>query len=223
MRCEGMRFTAVCAALIVVLGACGGGDDDGDGSTNDGPAIDGPDDVDGPAIDAPDPIDGPDIDAPIDAPAAFALTSTAITEGGVIPDMYSCQGVNVSPPLAWTGGPTAPGYALVFTDITNTQSPFLHSIIWDIPGNVMSLPENVEKVYMPPVPAGSKQPIGYNGQTRGYLGPCPGSMHRYEFALYAVDVYPLPGLGMSSTRTQVRDVILAHDTAVARLTATFTP
>jgi len=129
----------------------------------------------------------------------------------------------VSPPLAWTGGPTAPGYALIFTDITNTQNPFLHSIIWDIPGDATSLPENIQKVYMPPVPAGSKQPIGYDGQTRGYLGPCPGSMHRYEFALYPVDVNPLPGLSMSSTRTQVRDAILAHDTAVARLTATFTP
>lgn len=214
-----MRFTAVCAALIVVLGACGGDDD---GGTETDAAIDAAD-VDGPDLDGPD-VDAPDVDAAIDAPpGVFTLTSTVITEGGVIPDMYSCQGTNVSPPLAWTGGPAAPGYAMVFTDITNTQNPFLHSIIWDIPGNVTSLPENIQKVAEPPVPAGSKQPIGYDGATRGYLGPCPGSMHRYEFALYAVDEYPLTGVTLQSNRTQVRTAILAHDTAVARLTATFTP
>ena len=75
------------------------------------------------------------------------------------------------------------------------------------------------------MPAGAKQPLGYDGQTRGYLGPCPGSMHRYEFALVAVDVNPLPGLGMGSTRFAVRDAIAAHAVAGGRatLTATFTP
>lgn len=203
--------------VVAVLGACGG--DDG------APAIDASE-IDGPDVDgAPDALE---VDAAIDgaidgAPATFTLTSTAIVAGGVIPDMYSCQGTNVSPPLAWTGAPSAPGFAMVFTDVTNTANPFLHSIIWDIPGSATSLPENIAKVYMPPDPAGSKQPLGYNGQTRGYLGPCPGSMHRYEYVLVAVDAYPLPGLDMQSTRFVVRDTINAHATARATLAATFTP
>ena len=58
--------------------------------------------------------------------------------------------------------------------------------------------------------AGAKQPLAYDNQTRGYLGPCPGSQHTYQFALYAVDTNPLPGLGMTSTRAQVRTAILAQ-------------
>lgn len=211
--------TALLLPLALTLAACGGDDAAGpiDAPSEDSATVDSPE-----AIDAPLVVDGPLIDAP---PAPFTLTSTAITEGGVIPVVHSCRGANTSPPLAWTGGPTAPGYALVFTDITTPANPFLHSIIWDIPGNATSLPEGIQKVYMPPVPAGAKQPLGYDGQTRGYLGPCPGSMHRYEYALVAVDTNPLPGLSMASSRTVVRDAITAHAVAGGRatLTATFTP
>jgi phosphatidylethanolamine-binding protein (PEBP) family uncharacterized protein len=201
-------------SALTVLVACGSDSADPiDAADTDGTPSDG-------SVDAPADASG---DGPaIDAPAAFTLTSTVITEGGVIPDMYSCQGTNVSPPLTWTGGPAAPGYALVFTDVT-TSPGFLHSIIWDIPGGTVALPENVQKVYMPPVPAGSKQPLGYNNTTRGYLGPCPNSMHSYAYALHAVDVYPLPSLSMTSARDVVEDAILAHSTARATLTATFTP
>lgn len=208
-----MRSSFLAGLLLSSVAACGG-DDDGGG------AIDAPGTTDAAAGD-----DGGGTDAAIDGStdgpsAALALTSTAITEGGVIPDMYSCQGTNVSPPLAWTGGPAAAGYAIVFTDMSNG---LVHSAIWDIPAATTSLPEDVMKVYMPAVPAGARQPTAYDNQTRGYLGPCPGSMHTYQFALYAVDANPLPGLGMTSTRAQVRTAILAHDTATATLTATFTP
>ncbi len=205
--------TALLLLLAVPVIACGGDDA---AAPVDAPADDGAVAIDAaPAADA-----GPDA-----AAGPLQLTSTAIVEGGVIPVVHSCRGANTSPPLAWTGGPVAPGYALVFTDITNTASPFLHSVLWDIPGSTTALPEGIAKVYLPPVPAGSKQPLAYDNQTRGYLGPCPGSMHRYELALVAVDANPLPGLDMTSSRTVVRDAITAHALPGARatLTATFTP
>src|SRR5205085_5460017 len=90
-----MRSVIVTGLLLAGAAACGGDDD---GSV----AIDAPPGIDAPAAD----IDAA-IDAPTDAPAALALTSTALTEGGVVPTMYSCNGTNVSPPLAWTGGATA--------------------------------------------------------------------------------------------------------------------
>jgi hypothetical protein len=221
-QCEARTMRNAVLTVLVLSGAAACGGDDGGSGDIDAPGVDAPSGGDGGNTDAA--IDGPGIDAP---PAALALTSTAIVEGGVIADMYSCQGVNVSPPLAWTGGPSAAGYAIVFTDIS-PGSGLVHSVIWDIPPTTMSLPENVEKVYMPATPAGAKQPLGYDGATRGYLGPCPGSMHTYQFALYAVDQNPLTdangtALSMSTTRNQARTAILAHDTAMATLTATFTP
>jgi phosphatidylethanolamine-binding protein (PEBP) family uncharacterized protein len=96
-------------------------------------------------------------------------------------------------------------------------------MLWDIPGDISSLPAQVEKVYQPPAPAGAKQPFGYDEATRGYLGPCPDELHRYQLALHAVDVYPLPGLDESSTLIEVGAAVQAHAAARATLTATFTP
>jgi Raf kinase inhibitor-like YbhB/YbcL family protein len=192
--------------LLVGCGSEGSGAPDAPSVNPDAVTSDGPSAIDAAAPDAPE--------------AALALTSTAITEGGTIPTMYSCRGTNVSPPLTWTGGPAAQGYAVVLTDRSNQ---LIHSVIWDIPGSVTSLPENVAKVAEPTVPAGSKQALAYNNQTRGYLGPCPNEMHTYEFALYAVDTHPLPGVTLASTRPQVVAALMANDLALATLTATFTP
>lgn len=212
-----MRSALFAAAALGSLLACGGDDA---GGPIDAPTDSLISDPDGTPL-----IDGAAIDGPVvDGPAAtFTLTSAGITEGGVIPVLYSCRGANVSPPLAWTGGPTAPGYAVVLTDTSNN---LVHSIIWDLPGTTLALPEAVAKVAEPTTPAtlvGSKQPLAYDNQTRGYLGPCPGSQHTYRFAVFAVDANPLPGVTLSSNRTAVVTAILAHDAATATLTATFTP
>ncbi|MBK9032330.1 MAG: YbhB/YbcL family Raf kinase inhibitor-like protein [Myxococcales bacterium] len=205
--------TAVAASLMLATLACGG--DDGPGTATDAAAVD----ADGDAPTQPDAAapDGAGADAPA---GTLALISPVITEGGVIPPMFSCRGTNVSPALAWTGGPTAPGYAVVLTDRSNN---LVHAIIWDVPGALAALPEDVDKLAEPLDVPGAKQPLAYDGQTRGYLGPCPGTTHTYEFALYAVDANPLPGLSLASTRAQVLAAITAHDTASATLTATFTP
>src|SRR5881392_3770958 len=36
---------------------------------------------------------------------AFSLTSTAFTEGSAVPPKYTCDGADVSPPLAWSDAP----------------------------------------------------------------------------------------------------------------------
>jgi Raf kinase inhibitor-like YbhB/YbcL family protein len=197
---------------FVLVAACGSDDAD---------VIDAPDDPVDAAISDSGAFDAAVDGAPLDTQAQqLALSSSAITNGGTIADAYSCQGANISPPLAWTGGPAAQGYAIVFTDMTNG---LIHSAIWDIPAATTSLAENIPKVAQPAVPAGSKQPLAYDNQTRGYLGPCPGSMHTYQFMLYAVDAYPLPGVTLSSNRTAVRTALNARMVATATLTATFTP
>jgi phosphatidylethanolamine-binding protein (PEBP) family uncharacterized protein len=37
------------------------------------------------------------------------LDSTAFTDGGAIPKRYTCEGQDISPPLAWSGVPTGAG------------------------------------------------------------------------------------------------------------------
>ena len=38
---------------------------------------------------------------------SLKLTSTAFVDGGAIPRGYTCEGRDVSPPLAWAGVPRA--------------------------------------------------------------------------------------------------------------------
>ncbi|APR81773.1 Hypothetical protein A7982_07122 [Minicystis rosea] len=153
--------------------------------------------------------------------AAFALTSAGFTEGSAIPVKFACAGPNVSPPLAWPAGPGGTqSYAVVLTDKSNN---LIHWVIWDIPGSVHALPENVQKTATPSAPAGAKQVKSYDNTTVGYLGPCPPNQHTYEFAVYALDVATLPNVTTASTRTDVFTEIKNHDLASAKLTGTYTP
>jgi Raf kinase inhibitor-like YbhB/YbcL family protein len=204
-----MTKPAVLAFLLVA--ACGGGDGDDGDDADDAPAIDAP----------PGAIDAPP-DETDSQPAAFTLTSPAFAEGGVIPDENSCAGANTSPQLDWTGAPAGTlSFAVVFTDIT--PPPLIHSVIYDIPGTATGLPADVEKVYAPTDVPGAHQTTAYSPTVRGYLGPCPGSMHTYQFELFALDVPTLPGATMGTTRSQAVALIDMHTLGSATLTGTFTP
>src|SRR5881398_2540953 len=48
---------------------------------------------------------------------AFALSSTAFKDGAAIPVKHTCDGADVSPPLAWSGAPPATRtFALIADD-----------------------------------------------------------------------------------------------------------
>ena len=47
----------------------------------------------------------------------LVLTSSAFTHQGSIPQQYTCQGRDVSPPLAWSGAPEGTkGFVLIVDD-----------------------------------------------------------------------------------------------------------
>lgn len=143
----------------------------------------------------------------VDAGASICLTSTAFSDGGTIPVRHACAGMNLSVPLAWSAIPTAQSYAVVMTDATNN---LLHWVIWDIPSSTLSLPEGTAKLAQPPIPAGARQVLSYDGSTYGYLGPCPPVTHVYRFELFGLEVATLPGVSTTSTRAQVKTAIAAH-------------
>lgn len=191
--------------LVAVLVGCGS--DGSDTPDPDGPAAtDGPGGGDGPS-------DGPS--------AVFAITSPAFTEGGVIPEEITCNGNNTSPQLDWTDAPAGTlSFAIVLTDKTNNLR---HSAIYDIPGNLTGLPADVEKAFAPSDVPGAHQTRSFNNGPIGYRGPCPGTVHTYEFAIYALDVAALPGLTMNSSPGDAETAALTHDLAVAKLTGTYDP
>jgi Raf kinase inhibitor-like YbhB/YbcL family protein len=163
--------------------------------------------------------------APDRGPAGpFALSSSAFEAGGIIVRKYRCQYENVSPPLSWTPGPaTTRSYAIT---MRSAGSP--HWALWDIPADVTALPEKIERLAAPPVPAGSKQcKPNVDGSTwYGYAGACPmggTNLRPYYFELYALGVDRLPGVTPESSIREVNAAILANQVGMARLTVMASP
>lgn len=132
--------------------------------------------------------------APPDQPAKIELTSSAFKAGAAIPAKFTEDGSDVSPPLAWSNVP--PGtraFALVMDDPDAPRAePWVHWLIYPIPGSATELAEGIPAEPRLDDPAGALQ--GRNswssGQTIGYRGPAPppgSGTHRYHFRLYALD------------------------------------
>lgn len=113
--------------------------------------------------------------------AELRLTSPVFTVNGSIPAKYTCDGVNINPPLVIDKVPTtAKSLALIMDDPDAPMGTWVHWVIWNIaPANGM-IQENS-------VPDGAVQ--GRNSwQQNRYGGPCPPSgSHRYHFRLFALD------------------------------------
>src|SRR5207247_8468916 len=74
------------------------------------------------------------------------LTSSAFSAGGTIPKKHTCDGADVSPPLAWSDAPSAAqSFALIADDPDAPVSTWVHWVLFDIPGKTRALPEGVAK------------------------------------------------------------------------------
>ena len=150
---------------------------------------------------------------------AFKLSSSAFAEGGAIPPKYTCDGGDVSPPLAWTGVPAGAKSLVLIVDDPDAPDPkapkmtWVHWVLYDIPPNATGIAEGARP------PAGTKD--GTNDWSRaGYGGPCPPiGRHRYFHKLYALDTV-LSGL-KRPTKAQVEAAMRGHVIAEARLIGTY--
>lgn len=127
----------------------------------------------------------------------------------------SIGGANKSPELNWTGAPSATmSYAIVLQDLTNITGgkPFVHWVMWNIPGTTQKLPAGLDTAAMPSVPAGASQKsfgMGYQGS-----GKC-GNV--YEFVLYALPTAMYTG--STTNQTAVRDGLVTTNAPTATLRA----
>lgn len=114
------------------------------------------------------------------------VTSSAFEEGSMIPHKYTCDGSDVSPPLAWKGIPEgAKTLVLICDDPDAPMGTWVHWVLFNLPASVEYLPESVPPDHE--LKNGAKQ--GRNDFRKiGYGGPCPPrGTHRYYFKLYALD------------------------------------
>ncbi|OGW81982.1 MAG: phosphatidylethanolamine-binding protein [Omnitrophica bacterium RIFCSPLOWO2_12_FULL_44_17] len=114
------------------------------------------------------------------------VTSPAFKDGEMMPEKYTCDGKNISPPLEWMDLPiNTESIVIVADDPDAPMGTWVHWVLYDIPPSEVFIDEDV-----PPV--GVLNNGATHGmtdfRTMGYGGPCPPSgVHRYFFKIYALD------------------------------------
>lgn len=142
------------------------------------------------------------------------LTSAAFTSGGEIPARFTCDGENLSPPLAWSGAPSGTrGFAVICRDPDAPAGVWYHWAAFDIARSTDGLAEHCR-------PNDKALRQGVNDFRRSsYGGPCPPhghGRHHYHFTLYALDVDHLDAPANAHCR-EVESAAKVHALAVAEL------
>ncbi|HEX2218995.1 MAG TPA: YbhB/YbcL family Raf kinase inhibitor-like protein [Gemmatimonadales bacterium] len=150
-----------------------------------------------------------------DSPTStLTLASTAFRDGEPMPIRHTCDGEDLSPPLAWAGVPVGTRtFALICDDPDAPRRTWVHWLLWNLPSDAVELGEGVQP--RPELPSGARQGLNDSGDL-GYGGPCPppGAPHRYFFRLHALDTslnLP-PGANRPELELAMEGHVLAHAT-----------
>jgi Raf kinase inhibitor-like YbhB/YbcL family protein len=152
----------------------------------------------------------------------MTIYSSAFTPHGEIPARYTCDGEDISPPLAWSGVPPGAKSLVLIVDDPDAPDPaaprmtWVHWVLYNLPPETNGLPEGVEPSRLP---AGTLEGLN-DWQRTGYGGPCPPvGRHRYFHKLYALDTR-LPDL-KHPTKARLEQAMQGHILAQAELVGTY--
>ena len=152
--------------------------------------------------------------------ATLSVTSTAFAPRASIPKKHTCEGSDVSPPLAIGGAPASTKtFALVLDDPdapdpAAPQRVWVHWVAYDLPSSTHQIAEA----------AGNHPGLGRLGKNdwgkTGYRGPCPPlGRHRYFVRVYALDA-ELGDLN-EPTKAELLSAIKGHVLATGELVGTY--
>jgi Raf kinase inhibitor-like YbhB/YbcL family protein len=137
------------------------------------------------------------------------LLSPDFSDGGNIPERFTCEGMDVSPTLTIDGvSKETKSLVLVVDDPDAPGGNFTHWLMWNVAPNLTEIVGN-----KPPPQA--VQGVNDFGKNK-YSGPCPPpGIHRYYFKLYALDT--TLNLPPKSKRKAVDSAMKGHIIAEATL------
>ena len=143
-----------------------------------------------------------------DAPASkLKLTSPVVGTEGTLPAKFTCDGLGISPPIAWTNAPEGTkGYAVVMHHNPPDGSTHVYWVLAGLDTSMTKLPENAMGIGQ----------AGANTVNRnlGYAPPCSKGPGRksYYITLYALKEVWKPKDGERLTRdsllTGIRGIVL---------------
>jgi Raf kinase inhibitor-like YbhB/YbcL family protein len=148
----------------------------------------------------------------------ISVSSSAFEALQAIPARYTCDGGDISPPLAWRGLPEhTRSIALIVDDPDAPAGDWVHWVCYDIPPTVAGLAENMPRADS--LPVGGRQGVN-DFKRKGYGGPCPPSgTHRYVFKVYALD--RVLELGPGKSKKQLLSAMQGHILAQGELVGTY--
>jgi len=156
------------------------------------------------------------------ATPAVGVSSPAFAPNGSIPPQYTCDGRNISPPLAWSELPEGTRSLALIVDDPDAPDPraprrtWVHWVVYDIPATAVGIAEGASPGRLP---AGAREGLNDFGR-QGYGGPCPPTgRHRYFHKLYALDTM-LTAL-QRPTRAQLEQAMAGHVLGQGELVGTY--
>jgi Raf kinase inhibitor-like YbhB/YbcL family protein len=155
------------------------------------------------------------------------VTSPTLKHGERVPRDHTPDGRNESPALEWSNVPTGTReFAVLCEDPgVGNPPPFVHWIVYKIPGTANGLPAAmpIDGSPLSGDLAGTVQ--GLSGFRRAiYRGPAPpaGKVHEYHFVVYALDIeLSTPSNQPPLTRAQLLELIDGHVIGKGELVATY--
>ena len=148
------------------------------------------------------------------------MTSSAFDNQGAIPVLYTCEGRDVSPPIAWSDVPPGTKSLVLIVDDPDAPDPaaqkmtWVHWLLYNLPPTTNGLPESVKTL-----PDGTREGVN-DWERTGYGGPCPPiGRHRYFHKLYALDTM-LPDLKQPS-KSKLEEAMKGHILSEAQLVGTY--
>ena len=154
------------------------------------------------------------------ADPVLVFSSSAFADGDTIPDKHTCEGIDWSPALAWSGAPVGTeSWAIVFDD-PDTKADldynWNHWLVCNLPATVNSLAENQTALDMETIGGlVLENSFGY----QNYGGPCPPEghgFHKYEITVYALKTDKL-GLDENTNPAIVGDYLWNNTLAKASI------
>lgn len=146
---------------------------------------------------------------------ALELKSEVFENKGYIPDRYTCDAQDFSPPLNWDGVPeNTKSLALICDDPDAPFKIWVHWVLFNIPPENGELKEGISQEEL----AELSIIRGINDFGKiGYQGPCPppDKVHRYSFRLYSLDT--ILNLEEGASKKEIIEAMQGHIITEAKL------
>ncbi len=153
---------------------------------------------------------------------SLSISSSAFANNAAIPQRYTCEGDDLSPPLSFGGVPSGTKSLAFILDDPDAPDPaapqrtWVHWVLYNLPATTSGLAEAIKPSALPEGARSGKNDWGRTG----YGGPCPPTgRHRYFHKLYALDTV-LPDL-KDPDKAALEKAMHGHVLAQASLIGTY--